>query len=177
MQVARALAGVVEGGRLPTPHLFYASQAPGTNAPLRYTADASNAMPITPEQLKIVKDGMWAVVNEAGGTAFGSRVPGFEMGGKTGTAQVVGRDATIRAGADKSKLQDNAWFAGFGPVDDPQMVVVVFIENGGHGNLAAAPLAKLLFEARFLPPKPAAPGVQAAGPAGALQTVSSREAR
>ena len=77
MQVARALAGLVEGGRLPTPHLFYASQAPGTNAPLRYTADASAALPITPEQLKIVKDGMWAVVNEPGGTAYGSRVAGM----------------------------------------------------------------------------------------------------
>ena len=177
MQVARALAGLVEGGRIPTPHLFYASQAPGTNAPLRYTADASTALPITPEQLKIVKDGMWAVVNEPGGTAYGSRVAGFEMGGKTGTAQVIGRDATLRAGVDKSKFQDNAWFVGFGPVEDPQMVVVVFVENGGHGGLAAAPLAKMLFEARFVPPKPAPPGVQAAGPAGGLQTASSRGTR
>ena len=51
--------------------------------------------------------------------------------------------------------QDHAWFVGFGPVEDPQMVVVVFVENGGHGNLAAAPLAKALFEARFgVAPKP-----------------------
>jgi len=97
------------------------------------------------------------------------------MGGKTGTAQVVGKGVTIKAGVDKSKLQDHAWFAGFGPVDDPQMVVVVFVENGGHGNLAAAPLAKLLFEARYAP-KPPAP-VQAASPKPRLQTVSSRDPR
>jgi penicillin-binding protein 2 len=181
MQIARALAGLVEAGRLPTPHLFYASQAPGTNAPLRYTADATTALPITPDQLKIVLNGMWAVVNEPGGTAFGSRVPGFEMGGKTGTAQVVSRDATLKAGVDKSKLQDNAWFAGFGPVEDPQMVVVVFVENGGHGNLAAAPLAKLLFEARYGAPQapPPPPGIQAFGttPEGGLQTVANHDAR
>ena len=124
---------------------------------------------------------MWAVVNEAGGTAYGSRVAGVEMGGKTGTAQVVGKETTVRAGADKSKLQDHAWFAGFGPVKDPQMVVVVFVENGGHGNLAAAPLAKALFEARFgvapkavpdpavraaVPVAPAAPGIERAAHRG-----------
>jgi len=52
---------------------------------------------------------------------------------------------------------------------------VVFVENGGHGNLAAAPLAKLLFEARYAP-KPPAP-VQAASPKPRLQTVSSRDPR
>ncbi|HSS59517.1 MAG TPA: penicillin-binding protein 2 [Solirubrobacteraceae bacterium] len=166
MQVARALSGLVERGRLPTPHLFYSSQDPKTGAQLRYKAEFHDAIALAPEKLAIVEDGMWAVVNEAGGTAYGSRVAGVEMGGKTGTAQVVGKETTVRAGADKSKLQDQAWFAGFGPVKDPQMVVVVVVENGGHGNLAAAPLAKALFEARFgVAPKAPDPAVRAAAPA------------
>jgi penicillin-binding protein 2 len=178
MQVARALAGLIEGGRLPTPHLFYSSQDPRTGSQLRYKAEFKQGPTLAPEKLEIVKNGMWAVVNEAGGTAFGSRVPGVEIGGKTGTAQVVGREATVRAGADKSKLQDHAWFAGFGPVEDPRMVVVVFVENGGHGNLAAAPLAKALFEARFgiAPEGPPASAIQAAAPrAGGLERASRRE--
>ena len=159
LQVARALAGLIEGGRLPTPHLFYSSQDPRTGEQLRYKTEFREGLAISPEKLAIVKDGMWAVVNEAGGTAFGSRVQGVEMGGKTGTVQVVGRETTIKAGADRSRLQDHAWFAGFGPVSDPTMVVVVFVEHGGHGNLAAAPLAKALFEAKYgiaapLPPPP-----------------------
>jgi penicillin-binding protein 2 len=167
LQLARALAGLVEGGRLPTPHLFYASQDPKTGAQLRYEAEYRESAALAPEKLKIVEDGMWAVVNEAGGTAYGSRVPGVEIGGKTGTAQVVGREATVRAGADKAKLNDHAWFVSFGPVSDPRMVVVVFVENGGHGGLAAAPLAKQLFEARFgTAPAPAPPALQAAVPAG-----------
>ncbi len=162
MQVARALAGLVEAGRLPTPHLFFSSQDPRTGAQLRYQSEFHQGLPIAGEKLRVVEDGMWAVVNEPGGTAYGSRVPGVEMGGKTGTAQVVGRETTVKAGADRSKLQDHAWFAGFGPVPDPRMVVVVFVENGGHGSLAAAPLARALFAARF--GAPPAPPVQAEAP-------------
>jgi penicillin-binding protein 2 len=180
MQIARALAGLIEEGKMPTPHLFYSSQDPRTGAQLRYKPEFRHAMALSDEKLAIVKSGMWAVVNEAGGTAFGSRVNGLEMGGKTGTAQVVGREAVVRAGADKSKLQDHAWFAGFGPVDHPRMVVVVFVENGGHGNLAAAPLAKALFEAKYgiakPPAGPPAPQTRAAAhPAPGIAPASHRE--
>ena len=183
MQVARALSGLIEGGRLPTPHLFYSSQDPRTKEQLRYKAEFHQGIALAPEKLAIVKDGMWAVVNEPGGTAFGSRVANFEMGGKTGTAQVVGRETRERTNVKGKDFDTHAWFAGFGPVDKPAMVVVVFVENGGHGNLAAAPLAKALFETRYgivpappkppKPPKPAdLPGVTRAG----LKTAESREA-
>jgi penicillin-binding protein 2 len=179
MQVARALSGLLEGGRLPTPHLFYSSLDPKTGQRLRYKAEFKDFTPLPPEKLAIVKSGMWAVVNEAGGTAYGSRVQGVEMGGKTGTAQVVGHDTVIRAGADRSKLETHAWFAGFAPVEDPQIVVVVFVENGGHGNLAAAPLAKAIVEARFgvAPSAPPSPAIQASAPApGGIARASRREA-
>jgi len=180
MQVARALSGLLEEGKLPTPHLFYSSQDPRTGAQLRYKPEFRQAVTLSDEKLAIVKNGMWAVVNEPGGTAFGSRVNGLEMGGKTGTAQVVGREAVVKAGADRSKLQDHAWFAGFGPVDHPKMVVVVFVENGGHGNLAAAPLAKALFETKYGTAKPAAgpPALEkraAIPPAPGLAPASHRE--
>jgi penicillin-binding protein 2 len=149
LQMARALSAVVQDGRLPTPHLFLASQEPHSGRRLRYKSEMHTGMVLPPDKLEIIKNGMWAVMNEAGGTAYGSRVPGLEAGGKTGTVQVIGHESTIRAGADRRKLQDHAWFMGFAPVEDPQMVVAVFVENGGHGNLAAAPLAKLLFAKRF----------------------------
>ena len=157
LQVARGLSALVNGGRLPTPHLFLASQDPRTSAPLRYRVETREGMPLDPSRAAIVLNGMWAVVNEPGGTAFASRVPGLDFGGKTGTTQVVGREAVIRAGADRGKLQDHAWFAGFASLQDPQLVVVVFVENGGHGGSAAAPLARQLFAKRFgklLEPEP-----------------------
>ena len=106
-------------------------------------------IPLEPSKAAIVKDGMWAVVNEPGGTAFGSRVPGLEVGGKTGTTQVIGREAVIRVGAERKMLQDHAWFASFATIEDPRLVVVVFVENGGHGGSAAAPLARQILARQF----------------------------
>ena len=166
LQIGRAVSALVRGGQLPTPHLFLASQDPKTGARLRYQAELKAGLPLDSSKLAIVKSGMWAVVNEAGGTAYGSRVPGLETGGKTGTTQVIGRETVIRAGAERKQFADHAWFAGFAPLDDPQMVVVVFVENGGHGSSAAAPLAKQLFARRFGKPlePPPAPPVAASRP-------------
>lgn len=170
LQVARALAGLVEGGRLPTPHLFFASQDPRTGLRLRYEAQPKKSLALAPDRLAIVKSGMWAVLNEPGGTAFGSRVPGLAAAGKTGTVQVAGRDAVPRAGVDRRRLEDHAWFAAFAPLDDPKIVVVVFVEHGGHGSSAAAPIARLLLAKYFgLPVEPRAgePGYVQAGVRGA----------
>lgn len=169
MQIARALSGLVVGGRLPPPHLFLASQDPQTGRRLRYSAEPKMGIPLSPEKAAIVKSGMWAVLNEPGGTAFGSRVPGLEAGGKTGTVQIIGRESTIRAGAERKKLEDHAWFVGFAPLEDPQIAVVVFVENGGHGSSAAAPLARQLFARRFgktIEPGPSTPRLLRAGPTG-----------
>jgi penicillin-binding protein 2 len=157
IQIARAISSLAENGRLTTPHLFYASQDPRTNARLRYTAEPKMGIALAPEKAALVKNAMWAVLNEPGGTAFSSRLPGVEAAGKTGTVQIIGRETTIRAGAERKKLEDHAWFASFAPVDDPQIAVVVFVENGGHGGSAAAPLARQLFARRFGKPIPGAP--------------------
>ena len=166
LQVARALSGLVSGGRLPTPHLFLASQDPKTGAPLRYQVETREGMALESSKSAIVLNGMWAVLNEPGGTAYASRVPGLDAGGKTGTAQVIGREAVIRAGAERKKLEDHAWFAGFATVEDPRLVVVVFVENGGHGGSAAAPLAQQLFAHFFGKTSKQPPGERtASGPA------------
>ncbi|HLN79641.1 MAG TPA: penicillin-binding transpeptidase domain-containing protein, partial [Thermoanaerobaculia bacterium] len=161
MQVARAVSALVTGGKLPTPHLFFASQDPKMGVRLRYLAQPRQSLAIDPALLAIVKNGMWAVVNEPGGTAFGSRVPGVEAGGKTGTVQVARRDAVLREGVDRSLLTDHAWFTAFAPIDDPRIVVVVFVEHGGHGSSAAAPIARRLLAKYFgvdVAPRPGEPG-------------------
>jgi len=163
MQVARALSALVENGRLPTPHLFFASQDPKTGTRLRYRSEPRQSMSIEPRRLEIVKNGMWAVVNEPGGTAFASRVPGVEAAGKTGTVQVARREASPRAGVDPRLLEEHAWFVAFAPVAEPKIVVVVFVEHGGHGSSAAAPLGKLLLSRYFGVPLPAGPGTRPPG--------------
>lgn len=80
-------------------------------------------------------------MNEIGGTAYWhARSDVVAIGGKTGTAQVVGRRSGI-------KIDDHAWFVAFAPVEDPQIVVSVIVENGGHGGTVAAPIAKKVIEA------------------------------
>ena len=169
LQVARAISGLIEGGRLPTPHLFLASLDPRSGVRLRYDSPPRQSLPLDSRKLALVKDGMWAVLNEPGGTAFGSRIPGLESGGKTGTVQVVSRNAVLRAGVDKSRFEDHAWFTAFAPVNDPKIVVVVFVEHGGHGGAAAAPIARRLLAKYFgmtLAPRPGDPGfVRASAPA------------
>ena len=73
-----------------------------------------------------VLEGMRGVTSESGGTAY-SIFQGFniEVGGKTGSAQTGVKDKT------------NAWFVGFAPFDDPEIAIVVFVRNGGHGNYTA----------------------------------------
>jgi penicillin-binding protein 2 len=65
------------------------------------------------------------------------------VAGKTGTAQTV-RDSKSEKG------QDHAWFTAFAPVKDPEVVVVVLVERGGHGGSTAAPIAKQIFSTIFL---------------------------
>ena len=73
-----------------------------------------------------------------------------------------------RAGVDRHLLEDHAWFTAFAPIDDPKIVVVVFVEHGGHGGAAAAPIARRLLAKYFgltLPARPGDPGfIQAASP-------------
>lgn len=97
------------------------------------------------ELLRLNREAMSAVVNEAGGTAYGKRIqePQFAMGGKTGTSQV--RKITQR-GVDQDTLpwefRHHAWFVGFAPVDQPKYACAVIIEHGGGGASAAAPVAR-----------------------------------
>ena len=179
MQIARAVSAVITGGKLPTPHLFFASQDPKSGVRLGYRREEHQSLAIDRRGLDIVKNGMWAVVNEPGGTAFGSRIPGIEAGGKTGTVQVASRDAVPRAGVDRSRLEDHAWFTAFAPIDDPKIVVVVFVEHGGHGSSAAAPIARRLLAKFFgveIAPRPGEPGfVRASAPvAGVSPAVPER---
>jgi cell division protein FtsI/penicillin-binding protein 2 len=87
--------------------------------------------------------GMLGVVNEGTGTA--AKVPGFDVAGKTGTAQVVGRQSYGK----NDDFEDNAWFVGFAPYRNPEIVVAAFVEHGGHGGSAAAPIAHAIFETYY----------------------------
>jgi penicillin-binding protein 2 len=115
-------------------------------------------IPIDPQNLEIVRKGLRGVVVEGGGTGRRAQVAGLDVGGKTGTSQVVKLEHTEGL-SDKAvpwKYRDHAWFASIAPVDAPEIVVVVLAEHGGHGGSAAAPIAQRLL-ARWWEKQHAAP--------------------
>ena len=107
-----------------------------------------------PSYLKLLRDGMYDVVNKQGGTAFSSRFNynGKRMAGKTATTQV--RRITIQERAKgiiaqedlPEKYRDHAIFAAFTPTNEPKYAAIVFVEHGGGGSKTAAPLMKQLLE-------------------------------
>jgi len=131
------MATAANGGRRVRPHLV---RGEAVAPPAR--------LPIELDALAVVKRGLWAVVNESG-TGSVARVDGLDVAGKTGTVQVIAQKTWTDSHTLPFEQRDHAWFASFAPADQPRLVVVVFIEHGGKGSAAAAPLAKKLYEIHF----------------------------
>lgn len=99
----------------------------------------SEDITINSEYLSAVKEGMKSVTSGESGTAY-VRFKDFdiEVGGKTGSAE---------AGKDENNNDIvNAWFSAFAPYDDPEIAVVVMVENGGHGNYTAEAVRDIMAE-------------------------------
>jgi penicillin-binding protein 2 len=90
----------------------------------------------TPDQIDMVRKGLWKVVNEDGGTGGRARLKGVQVAGKTGTAQA----------ADRGKKDTIAWFACYAPFDNPKYVVVAMVQGGEHGGSVAGPIATRILE-------------------------------
>jgi penicillin-binding protein 2 len=134
LQLAHAIGGIAMGGVWVKPHV------------LRGTKVESDRGNVNPENVEKVVYGMWAVVNE-GGTATVARIPGIDVCGKTGTAQLASNDLLKAKKGDKN-MKDNAWFVGFAPRQSPEIVVVALFENGEHGNYAA-PIVRDVIKSYF----------------------------
>jgi penicillin-binding protein 2 len=136
LQMAAAMGGIAVGGKWAQPHLL---------------KEAVHLMParsaqLKPENLREVIDGMYGVVNE-GGTGVRAQLPGIAVCGKTGTAQLASNDL-LKGTSYGLTHKDNAWFVGFAPRDNPEIVVATLFENGEHGQLAA-PIVRDVLKAYF----------------------------
>ena len=85
---------------------------------------------------------MWGVVNN-GGTARGIKMAGFDIAGKTGTAQVVS------LGHDVGEKRDHAWFVSYAPAFKPEIAVLGLIENVGQGGHFAAPAVRAVYDVYY----------------------------
>ena len=99
-------------------------------------------LPISPASINIIRESLLRVVQGQNGTAKAARVAGIEIAGKTGAAQVVACPGGTASFKLPSYLQDHAWFFAFAPFNEPKIAVVVFVEHGGFGSVAAVPIAR-----------------------------------
>ena len=129
-------ATLANGGTRVTPHLVKAVDE-GTGWKPIPAPPPQSRMDVTPEKLQAIRDGMWMVVN-AGGTGGRARIPGHEVCGKTGTAQVISNTGRLAAGRTAKDLRDHGWFTFFAPRDNPEIAGVVFVEHGVHSANAAS---------------------------------------
>ncbi len=138
LQIAVMTAAVANGGRRLQPRLVESDQP-----------QIEEDLKIEPRHMELVRRSMYSVVHGKKGTAKVAHVAGFEISGKTGTVQVVHQESWTRSESLPPELRDHAWFTSFAPFDEPRLVVVVFVEHGGTGSRAAAPLARAMYEKFF----------------------------
>jgi penicillin-binding protein 2 len=138
IQMAVMMSAVSNGGNIYRPSILKVS------APV-----VIKRATVRPDTLETVKNALQGVVNEPGGTGSAAKSSITLIGGKTGTAQVVGirKDSKYLA----EEFRDHAWFVAFAPVEKPEIALSVLVEHGGHGGSAAAPIAKKAIEAYMLP--------------------------
>ncbi|HSY52235.1 MAG TPA: penicillin-binding protein 2 [Thermoanaerobaculia bacterium] len=152
LQVANLMAAISNGGTVYRPHvvrMIEKVKPDGSVERLQVASEVLHQVTLAPKALETVKLGLWKVVNEEGGTGGNARIEGLDVSGKTGTVQVIAQHGWVKTEGLPYKYKDHAWFASYAPKDNPRMVVVVFVEHGGHGGVDAAPLAKLLYESHF----------------------------
>ncbi len=153
ISLLRTIAGVSMDGKLYIPHLLKEVKPSGTPGTADYLAPVTfqpldpsrpnpKVVPIPEDIDQTVVQGMWQVVNK-GGTAARIQMPGFDIAGKTGTAQVVG------LGKDTGKNKDHSWFVSYAPAFKPEIAMVALIENSGFGGQHAAPAVRGVYDAYY----------------------------
>ncbi len=134
VQLLRAISAISMGGRMVVPHVINPVDVPaGYVEAARYT-EVKN-VPIDPNGWTFVTDAMSRVLLPEG-TAPSAHVPGIDIAGKTGSAQIVSL-ATRARFKNSDDLAQNGWFVGFTPRRNPDIVVCVLFQGGEHGRLAA----------------------------------------
>lgn len=172
ISMLRTVAAIGEGSKLFVPHLlkeikpvgkpYDAEFSPGrTFQPLDPDKRNPKMLSIPEDIHHAVVEGMWSVVNN-GGTGAGIRMAGFDIAGKTGTAQVVA------LGKDTGKNKDHSWFVSYAPAYKPEIALIALIENSGFGGHHAAPAVRKVYDVYYRK-------TRNAEPPGAVPVASARK--
>src|SRR5882724_6795510 len=161
VQLMRAVAAISMDGRLVVPHVVNPTGLPQGYVEIQRYTEVKNT-PFDPAGWNLITDAMSKVLLP-GGTAAGAHIPGIDIAGKTGSAQIVSLALRAKHQTNEDFAQ-NGWFVGFTPRRNPDVIVCVLFEGGEHGRLAAR-LATQVIKAyvdkqRRTPTKMAGPGTK-----------------
>jgi penicillin-binding protein 2 len=137
-----SVASAVASGKCWKPHLLHQVKS-GAKVVIEHQPQmrADLLSLFKPEDLELVRRGMWKVVNDPGGTAKTARIKGVEVAGKTGTAQ------NWRINDEKERVEDNhTLFISFAPYLNPKFAICVIVQGGKSGGGCAAPVAHRILE-------------------------------
>jgi penicillin-binding protein 2 len=151
LQLVNVTAAVANGGTLYKPQLVEKITGPNGELVQGYTPQVLGQVPVSPENLAVVREGMrQVIVNQAKGTAATHiTLKSFEWAGKTGTAEF---GEPIRIDKGKEVRRAHAWFTAFAPFDKPEIAVVVLLEGGEEsleGSTFAVPVTDEIMKAYF----------------------------
>jgi penicillin-binding protein 2 len=143
LQVLNATVTVANGGTLYRPQIVRQVVDAEGDVVQAFAPDVIRNLPVSAENINLVRQGMRAAVAGSGATAWGINVPGVAIAGKTGTAEFfVDRNKDGLPDRDREgNLPTHAWFTAFGPYENPEIAVVVFVYGGGEGSAVAVPVA------------------------------------
>jgi len=134
LQLAAAIAAVANGGTLWRPKLVSKITDSNNNTLEEFKPETIKTNLVDDDKLEIVREGLRDAVTE--GSVYLLKDLPIKVAGKTGTAQVY----------SNLNKKTNAWFTGFAPYEDPQIVLAIVIEGAGEGSTAAVPVAKEVFQ-------------------------------
>jgi len=137
LQMAVLYGAIAGDGRAVRPYLVARVDSAGRT--IHTTVPGIHQLPMRQRDIDVVKLGLERVVEW--GTGTGARIKDIRIAGKTGTAQ-------------NPPKPDHAWFVGYAPSDEPEVVFAVLVENAGHGGVVSAPIAGQLIRAYFSPQEP-----------------------
>ena len=134
VQLLRAISAISMGGRMVVPHVINPTDVPPGFVEAAHFTDVKQ-VPIDSNGWNYITDSMSRVLLPEG-TAPSAHIPGIDIAGKTGSAQIVSL-ATRAKFKNSEALAQNGWFVGFTPRRNPDIVVCVLFQGGEHGKLAA----------------------------------------
>ncbi len=116
------------------------------------TQTQTTGIKIDPSTFKVVKEGLRRVANGDRGTAKWWKIPGIQMAGKTGTAQVMGFSADqiyVKCDSRPMHMRHHGWFVAYAPAENPEITVAVLTEHSCHGNTGSAPIVRDVIQSYF----------------------------